>query len=319
MAPKFEPIRDIPDLSGKIILITGGNSGIGYETVKMMLRKNARVYLAARSPSKGNEAIAQLETETGKRAEFIELDLADLKSVRKAADAFLAKESRLDILFNNGHVGVMTPPVDQLTAQGYDLQFGTNVLDPFSHFLHQHPWLTSISSSPPSRPPMLTHPSPARIINLSSSAYSVSPKRGIFFDAIKGGPTRDALVKKWGNTIAPWRELVRRKQAGNILLSNHYAKNHSDVLVSCALHPGYIQSGLQRNSILLKCVASIVFSPANVGAYTQLWAGTTASAEEINGKFFVPVGVPKTPGGASSDTELEAEVVAYMKEAVKEF
>jgi NAD(P)-dependent dehydrogenase (short-subunit alcohol dehydrogenase family) len=123
MAPKFEPIRDIPDLSGKvntipffknirvaglntpqIILITGGNSGIGYETVKMMLRKNSRVYLAARSPSKGNEAIAQLETETGKRAEFIELDLADLKSVRKAADAFLAKESRLDILFNNGHV-----------------------------------------------------------------------------------------------------------------------------------------------------------------------------------------------------------------------
>ncbi|KAJ7789855.1 NAD(P)-binding protein [Mycena olivaceomarginata] len=305
--PKFEPIRDIPDLSGKIILITGGNSGIGYETVKMMLRKNSRVYLAARSPSKGNEAIAQLETETGKRAEFIELDLADLKSVRKAADAFLAKESRLDILFNNGHVGVMTPPVDQLTAQGYDLQFGTNL-----------PALTASHAHSSVR---------ARIINISSSAYSVSPKRGIFFDAIKGGPTRDALVKKWGNTIAPWRvhnvhsfdtifdalgrNLYGASKAGNILLSNHYAKNHSDVLVSCALHPGYIQSGLQRNSMLLKCVASIVFSPANVGAYTQLWAGTTASAKEINGKFFVPVGVPKTPGGASSDTELEAEVVAY--------
>ncbi|KAJ7348842.1 NAD(P)-binding protein [Mycena albidolilacea] len=307
MAPKFEPIRDILDLSGKIILVTGGNSGIGYETVKMMLRKNARVYLAARSPSKGNEAIAQLETETGKRAEFLELDLADLKSVRKAADTFLAKESKLDIMFNNG--GVMTPPVDQLTAQGYDLQFGTNVL---GHFFLTELLLPALTASH-------AHSSvPARIINISSSAYSVSPKRDIFFDAIKGGPARDALVKKWGNTIAPWN-LYGASKAGNILLSNHYAKNHSDVLVSCALHPGYIQSGLQRNSMLLKCVASIVFSPANVGAYTQLWAGTTASAEEINGKFFVPVGVPKTPGGAPSDTELEAEVVAYMKEAVKEF
>lgn len=103
----------------------------------MLLLKNATVYLAARSPTKGKAAIAQLETETGKRAEFLELDLADLKSVRMAANAFLARESRLDILFNNGYVrilgrqyllscipfrGVMIPPTDQLTVQGYDLR-----------------------------------------------------------------------------------------------------------------------------------------------------------------------------------------------------
>lgn len=69
-----------------------------------MLLKNATVYLAARSPSKGNEAIAQLESETGKRAKFLELDLADLRTVRKAAEAFLEREERLDILFNNGFV-----------------------------------------------------------------------------------------------------------------------------------------------------------------------------------------------------------------------
>lgn len=193
----------------------------------------------------------------------------------------------------------MTPPVDQLTAQGYDLrtsnlhpfatwtlksifltEFGTNVL---GHFfltellvrglsLFRFRLIFAFSASTPMahlnlQLPALTashaHSSvPARIINISSSAYSVSPKRGIFFDAIKGGPTRDALVKKWGNTIAPWRvhnvhsfdtifdalgrNLYGASKAGNILLSNHYAKNHSDVLVSCALHPGYIQSGLQR-------------------------------------------------------------------------
>jgi NAD(P)-dependent dehydrogenase (short-subunit alcohol dehydrogenase family) len=70
--------------------------------VKVLLLKNATVYLAARSPSKGAAAILQLETEIGKRAEFLELDLADLASVRRAAEDFNAKESRLDILFNNG-------------------------------------------------------------------------------------------------------------------------------------------------------------------------------------------------------------------------
>lgn len=70
----------------------------------MMLLKNARVYLAARSSKKGRAAVDQLETDTGRRAEFLELDLADLRSVRKAADTFLEKESRLDVLFNNGCV-----------------------------------------------------------------------------------------------------------------------------------------------------------------------------------------------------------------------
>ncbi|KAF8191666.1 hypothetical protein K438DRAFT_1721189 [Mycena galopus ATCC 62051] len=300
MAPKFDPARDIPDLSGKIILVTGGNSGIGYETVKALLLKGATVYLAARSSSKGKAAIAELETETGKRAEFLELDLADLRSVRKAAETFLAKESRLDILFNNG--GVMTTPMDQLTVQGYDLQFGTNVL---GHFFLTELLLPALTASH-------AHTSlPARIIHTSSSGHTLCPKREIFFDAVKDGPAREALKKK---------NFYGASKAGNIFVSNYYTKTHSDVLVSCSLHPGLIQSGLQRHSnILLKCVASLAFSPAHVGAYTQLWAATTASAEEMNGKYFVPVGVSKTPGGAVGDTELEAEVIAYMKEAVKGF
>ncbi|KAJ6553017.1 NAD-P-binding protein, partial [Mycena capillaripes] len=284
----------------QIALVTGGNSGIGYETVKVLLSKNARVYLAARSSSKGNAAIAELETETGKRAEFLELDLADLRSVRRAATTFLTNEERLDILFNNG--GVMIPPTDELTAQGYDLQFGTNAL---GHFFLTELLLPALTASH-------THWSvPARIINTTSTGHTVCPKREVFFDAVKAGPARDTLIKK---------TLYGGSKLGNIIVSDYYTRNHADVLVSCSLHPGLIKSGIQRNGPgILKFISGIAFSATSVGAYTQLWAGTTASAEEINGKYFLPVGIAKAPGGRTGDTELAAEVIAYMKDAVKEF
>ncbi|KAI0744855.1 hypothetical protein C8Q76DRAFT_764360 [Earliella scabrosa] len=110
--------EDIPDLSGKVALVTGGNTGIGRET-------NAKVYLAARSPDKAHKAIEELAAETGgKTAHFLQLDLSDLSAVRDAAYDFARRESRLDILFLNA--GIMCPPADQLTAQGYDLTMGTN-------------------------------------------------------------------------------------------------------------------------------------------------------------------------------------------------
>ncbi|KAJ7679500.1 NAD(P)-binding protein [Mycena polygramma] len=307
-SPKFEPLRDVPDLSGKIALVTGGNSGIGYETVKVLLLKNAKVYLAARSPTKGKEAIAELETETKKHAEFLELDLADLRSVRKAAETFLAKEERLDILFNNG--GVMIPPTDQLTAQGYDLQFGTNAL---GHFFLTELLLPAFTAAH-------AHSSaPARIINTTSTGHTRAPAREVVFDAVKGGPQRDALIKKWARVTAPWN-LYGASKLGNIIMSDYYTENYPGVLVSCSLHPGLIKSGIQRNGNgIFKFLSGLAFSPTHVGAYTQLWAGTTASAEEINGKYFLPVGIATAPGGRTGDKQLATEVMAYMKDAVKDF
>ena len=82
----------------------GGNTGIGKEIVRALLRHNAKVYLASRSAGKAKEAIDELKADTGKEALFLQLDLASLKSVRKAAEEFLSKEQRLDTLFNNGFV-----------------------------------------------------------------------------------------------------------------------------------------------------------------------------------------------------------------------
>ncbi|KAF8505261.1 hypothetical protein JB92DRAFT_2535202, partial [Gautieria morchelliformis] len=94
---KFVPARDIPDLPGKVTIVTGGNSGIGYHTVKQLLLKNAKVDFSARSAT-----ILGVKMQDGGKAHVIlHLDLADLHSVKKTAEEFLSKEERLDILFNN--------------------------------------------------------------------------------------------------------------------------------------------------------------------------------------------------------------------------
>ena len=115
-------VDQIPDLTGRVMLVTGipisrrplfrkltarplgGNTGIGYETVKALLAHNATVYLAARDRTKATAAIAALREETGRSAIFLELDLASLASVKCAAEEFLAKEPALHVLFNNACV-----------------------------------------------------------------------------------------------------------------------------------------------------------------------------------------------------------------------
>ncbi|KAJ7432138.1 NAD(P)-binding protein [Mycena galericulata] len=298
-APAFRPERDMPDLSGKVTLVTGGNTGIGYETVKQLLLKNAKVYLAARSPEKAAAAIKRLESETKKSAIFLQLDLADLPSVRKAADTFLAQEEKLDILFNNG--GVMIPPLEMLTAQNHDLQFGTNVI---GHFFLTELLIPAFTRS------FEESKVPARVINTSSSpGHKFAPGDGMNFASLKGGPERDAWVKNAGGFLGPW-QLYGESKLGNIYISNYFAKTYSGVLVSCALHPGRIKTELTRySSRWMQVIGNALFDPApcvsvssalltysfkspnkSMGAYTQLWGATVATPAQITGQVqFNPV------------------------------
>ncbi|KAJ7255678.1 NAD(P)-binding protein [Mycena rebaudengoi] len=302
----FTPERDIPDLSGTTALVTGGNTGIGYHTVKQLLLKNAKVYLAARSAEKGAEAIRRLEEETKRTAIFIQLDLADLRSVRKAADAFLAQESRLDLLFNNG--GVMISPTEQLTAQKHDLQFGTNVI---GHYFLTELLIPALAAS------QRATNIPARVINTSSSGHKFAPTGTIDFASLRGGPARDALIKKWGSFRAPWK-LYGESKLGNIIVSNHLAKAHADILVSCALHPGGIRTELQRHAAgWMQQLSQLMLYPAPMGAYTQLWAGTTASPAQINGEYLIPWARIGRAAPSASNTKLEEDVIAYLKEQVE--
>ncbi|KAJ7636817.1 NAD(P)-binding protein [Roridomyces roridus] len=307
--PSFVPERDIPDLTGKVAIVTGGNVGIGYQTVKQLLLKDAKVYLAARSPDKATAAIKSLEAETnGKKAIFLKLDLGDLKSVRTAADNFLKQEEKLDLLFNNA--GVMNTPLEMLTAQGVELQFGTNVL---GHFFFTELLLPALTKS------FQHNQVPARVISTSSTLYTLAPGPGVEFASLKGGSERDAWLKKTGKFLAPWR-LYGQSKMGNILASNYLAKTHSDVLVSCAVHPGVIRSELQRHQPgWMQVLVNSPLYPTPMGALAQLWAGTVATPAEITGQYVVPWGKVVRTEKRAKNAKLEAEMIAFLKEQIQGF
>ncbi|KAF5015370.1 hypothetical protein F66182_13324, partial [Fusarium sp. NRRL 66182] len=138
----FRPERDIPNLSGKAILVTGGNTGLGKETILQLARHNpARIYLAARNQRKAESAIQSIKQEllaakgAGSAAaeavdiQFVQLDLTSFPSIRQAAETFLQNNTRLDILVLNA--GVMAEAA-VTTPQGHEIQFGTNHI---GHFL----------------------------------------------------------------------------------------------------------------------------------------------------------------------------------------
>ena len=120
---------DIPDLTGRRALVTGATSGLGYETALELLRHGADVLVAARNPAKAARASTDLAQASGREPTVVELDLADLTSVEKAADQVSKSYDKLDLLVNNA--GVMAPPYRQ-TADGFELQIGTNHLGHFA-------------------------------------------------------------------------------------------------------------------------------------------------------------------------------------------
>jgi len=156
-------------------MVTGGASGIGFELVNILYARNGKVYLAGRSEEKAlaaTEAIKSKHPESTGQIIFLHLDLNDLSTIRKSADKFLAQERRLDVLFNNA--GVMVPPQGSKTAQGYELQLGTNNL---AHFLFTG-FLIPLMASTATMAPKNS----VRVVWVSSSAALAAPNPAVDFD-----------------------------------------------------------------------------------------------------------------------------------------
>ncbi|KAM5530131.1 hypothetical protein V8D89_016209 [Ganoderma adspersum] len=308
-APKWSP-EDMPDLSGKIVLVTGGNTGIGFEMIKSLLRKNAKVYLAARSQQKGETAIRALQEETGRAAEFLQLDLNDLAAVRTSAHEFAKRESHLDVLFLNA--GVMFPPPEQLTAQGYDATVGVNVVGHHLFLRLLYPLLVS----PHPNPASASHPGPARIIWVSSSANYLVPGR-LDFTTFTDGPARQ---RKKVDTFGMYCQSKLAQIQVSAVVARRAADKGEDV-VSITIDPGNIRSEIYRGttSFFYKLWDMLVAYPVSYGVLTPLYAGTTPEALAYNGKYLRAWARPGQPHPASYDREQQEQLWNWLEEQVKDY
>ena len=208
---------DIPDQHDRVVVVTGANSGLGFQTARILAGKGATVVMACRNQSKGAEALARLKDEhPTASAELVELDLADLASVRKAANDVLARHPRLDLLINNA--GVMAIP-RRTTADGFEMQFGTNHLGHFA--------LTGLLIE------RLLATEGSRVVNVSSGAH-----RGgrMNFDDLHG----ERRYRKW--------RAYGQSKLSNLLFTRelHRRLDASDSsTIAVGAHPGYAATHLQ--------------------------------------------------------------------------
>lgn len=279
----FEPDRDIPDLSGKVILVTGANSGIGRETALQLAKHNpSRIFVGARSQQKAEEAIEQIkqalpDTASSVSLTFLQLDLSSFQNIKTAVETFRASSDRLDILINNA--GIMGTPPGQ-TEEGYEIQFGTNHMG--------HALLTRLLL------PVLKQTAAAaetnadvRVIFLSSALESTAPKTGY---------ESDSTLKTNMEDFSTWTRYGQSKLA-NI----HYARalsQRNPEIKFVSLHPGVVETNLTTEfisglnwltSAALKFVKGFITVGVGEGTLTSLWAATSPDAE--SGVFYHPVGV----------------------------
>ncbi|KAF8205286.1 NAD-P-binding protein [Mycena galopus ATCC 62051] len=261
-------VDKIHDLSGQVIIVTGGNSGIGKETVKALLQHNAKVYLSAWSPERAREVIDNLKFQTGKEAEFLQMNLTDLYS--RAAENFIQKESQLHVLFNDGTLSStadIRTPIGQLTAQKYDLQFGTNVLTVGHFYLPKHLLPTLLATA--------TSGKPACVVNIFSLSVEMFGEN-INYNALEESPAR---------TRAGTLQMHHQNKFGNVVFSNELFRR--------SLNPGNLGTGLARHMdskiqvLFLKLVSHLILYPVSHGALTQLWADITDVGATFGGKYFL--------------------------------
>ncbi|KAF9021999.1 NAD(P)-binding protein [Hymenopellis radicata] len=288
----------IPDLSGKVVIVTGGNSGIGFETVRALLQHNAKVYVACRSREKATDAIKELKESTGQEAIFLKLDLQDLKSVQAAATEFLSKESELHILFNNA--GLMWCPVEMVTKDGYDMQWGTHVVGHWYFTKLLIPTLIATAEKSPDK-----H---VRVVNTATSGHLFG---AIDFNTLKDGPARRKLTTQ---------QLYFNSKLGNVILANEIDHRYRDKgIISTSLNPGNLRTNLlQHVPKWQENIIKYFIHPVPMGALTQLYAGTSTEGVDFGGKYLIPWARLSEPSPLSRDHKLGEEVWTWLEEQVKD-
>ncbi|KAI0113648.1 hypothetical protein GGR51DRAFT_546881 [Nemania sp. FL0031] len=266
--------NDIPDLENKVVIVTGSNTGVGKEIARMCYEKHATVYMMARSEDKTRHAMADIESDIPNsrgRMIYHKLDLSNLESVKASAQAFLTKERKLHVLFNNAGVGY--PEKGSRTTQGHELQLGVNVLGTFAITKHLTPLLVSTAKT--------SQPGTVRVIWASSSAAEAQSAQGF----VQG--------------LASWDEKGQYEQyclskLGNYYYATEFAARHAaDGIISVPLNPGNIDSDFWRTmgSVVTCVLRKTLLYPPRYGAYTNVFAGFSPEVTlQKSGQFVAPWG-----------------------------
>ncbi|KAG5750226.1 hypothetical protein H9Q69_006885 [Fusarium xylarioides] len=272
-SPKYTE-NDLPDLKGKVIAITGSNTGVGKEIAKMVYRRNAKVYMFARTTTKNEKAHDEIKAafpESRGELICIQLDLADLDSVQVAAAEFLSREDELHVLFNNAGVGF--PEYGSKTKQGYELQLGVNCLGSFALTQRLTPVLVDTAKT--------SSPGSVRVVWASSTAaFWTSTKK--YIERVKD-INKQSLFQQYAIS-----------KLGNYYHATEYAARHkSDGIISVPLNPGNLDSELWRTQgkFLTQILRRTVFYPSHYGGYVNIFAGFSPEVTlENSGRFISPWG-----------------------------
>ncbi len=268
---------DIPDQTGRIALVTGANSGIGWETARALAARGAHVLLVCRNRAKAEDALARLGPDAA-RAEIVDLDLGDLDGVRAAAEVVLASHDRLDLLINNA--GLMATPYRR-TAQGFEQQLGVNHL---GHFALTGLLVERLLATPGSR-----------IVNVASLAHRIGR---IDFEDLQSE-----------RRYSPWPAYGQSKLA-NLLFTLELQKRLLGVgeeratTIAVAAHPGSTRSNLGHEAppgilgritdIGRPLFDRVLAQPTAMGALPTLRAATDPDVE--GGSYWGPSGVGQLHG-----------------------
>lgn len=274
MSQREWSLIDIPSLEGQVVVVTGGNGGLGYEAVNVFAKRGAKVILASRSIERGQEAHAKLTKETPDAdVEVMELDLGDLESIRNFTHAYQKKYDRLDVLLNNA--GVMTTPYGK-TKDGFEQQLGINHL---GHFALTAQLFDTIKKTPG-----------ARIVNISSNAHR------------QGKIDFNNLMFEDGEGYTPMKAYAQSKLA-NLLFTFELQRKVEEAGLTvrvAAAHPGIANTNLTRHiedKALFKVVGPLLdfmTQDSFNGALPGIRAATDPSVQ--GGEYFGPSGFQEFKG-----------------------
>ncbi|KAK8055803.1 short-chain dehydrogenase/reductase [Apiospora rasikravindrae] len=312
--PKFDPEKDLPDLKGKVICVTGANGGLGKACVKHYARHGpAKIWLAARNAEKAKAAIADIQKELGPDTgagtpiEFLELDLASLGSVQKAAQRVRAESPRLDILMLNA--GVMCNPPG-LTADGYELQFGTNHMG--------HALLTKLLLPLLLQTAALEDKPDVRVVVMSSEGHKFAlPKTGIDLALLKTETMNVSTARRYGVS-----------KLANALFARELARRFPQI-TAAAVHPGFVTTNLghsmadswMRPAVQAKIMGFLAYVPPfqtpDRGSRNQIWA--SVSKDVVSGEYYSGVGKGGSQSAFAKDDDLARRLWEWTETELARF